>query len=443
MFKKYLMFLLLMFLLIFAVLSCGTDYVLSSFYRRNDFAWPLSPSQQTNLDYYTHIVGGNNLNEYNSPAILATPDNYILSLYENRAQYTDAIFSIDGQQVVNVKIAISKNAETFSVGKNVGDMAYTSTASRGSPIGFVDKNGNVVVLAVGGIGFGGTGDAKAISDISVSISTNNGTSWTDWTNIINTNIFKPLLDQGYNRFYTTSGKGITLRNGTLVCMIDYKKYSVSGYTPKGAAIIYSKNNGLDWELGATMEYTGAALGKRFAKVILERDDGKLLIAAVGNTENDYNDNRGIYWGLLDSLNGKISDFTVSGLLNNSGGNIAGDKITFSKDGILKNGFILVHSTPNRIYKSPNNIEYKVKNAMSISISEDEGKTWTLIKDDFGTPPNKTSFRHDLKVLKDGSIVVVGEEGVNLEITSQQPFNVVYRRMGLYALSGGDYSYEGP
>ncbi|WP_281817711.1 sialidase family protein [Brachyspira pilosicoli] len=437
MFKKYIILLILM----LALLGCGTDYMLSSFYTRNDFTWPLSPSQQTNLNYYTHIVGGNNLNEYNSPAILVTPDNYILALYENRTQYTEDIFAIDGQQTVNVKIAISKNATSFTIGKNVSDIAHNPTYSRGSPIGFVDKNGDVVVLAVGGIGFG-TGDAKDISDISVSISTNNGTSWTEWTNIINTNIFKPLLDKGYNRFYTTSGRGITLQNGALVCMIDYKKHTTSGYNPEGAAILYSTDNGINWQIGATMEYTGAASGKRFAKVILERKDGKLLIAAVHNTLNDYNAKNSLYWGLLDSLNGKISDFTVSGLPNNSGGNIAGDKITFTKNGQLTTGLILVHSTPDRIYKNPNGVDFIIKNAMSISISEDDGSTWTLIKDDFGTPPNKTSFRHDLKILKDGSIVVVGEEGKDISIATRKAFNVVYRRMGLAALSDGKYVYEG-
>ena len=66
MFKKYIIFLLLA----FTILSCGTDYMLSSFYlRNNDLKWMLFPSQQTNLDYYTHIVGNSKINEYNSPVI--------------------------------------------------------------------------------------------------------------------------------------------------------------------------------------------------------------------------------------------------------------------------------------------------------------------------------------------------------------------------------------
>lgn len=442
MFKKYLMLLLLMFLLIFLILSCGSDYMLSSFYiRNNDLKWQLSPSEQKELNYYTHIVGGNNFNEYNSPVILATPKNYILSIYENRSTYTTSIFAVDGQQTVNVKIAISKNAEDFSVGKNVSEIGYNPTYSHGSPIGFVDKNGNVIVLAVGGVGFG-SGDSKDISKIDMSISTNDGYDWSEWTNIVDTNIFKPLLDEGYNRFYTTSGKGITLQNGTLVCMIDYKKHTTSGYNPEGAAILYSKNNGKDWQLGATMKYTGGASGKRFARIIVERSDGKLLIAAVHNTGDDYNANGSLYWALADSLDGTISDFTVTGLPNNSGGNVSGDKITFSKNGQLINGILLVHSTPDRIYKNPNGVDFIVENSMSISMSEDEGKSWTLIKDAFGSPANKTSFRHDIKVLKDGTIVVVGEEGNNISITSQQTFNVVYRRMGLYLLSDGKYQYEG-
>lgn len=80
--------------------------------------------------------------------------------------------------------------------------------------------------------------------------------------------------------------------------------------------------------------------------------------------------------------------------------------------------------------------------MSISVSEDEGKTWVLLKDTFGSPANKTTFKQDLKVLKDGSIVICSEEGNELEITQYRLFNIVFRRIGLSAVSDGEYSYEG-
>ena len=93
MFKKYIIFLLLA----FTALSCVTDYMLSSFYtRNNDLKWPLSPSQQTNLDYYAHIVGNSKINEYNSPVIIATPDNYILSIYEYRNDPQSTVENIIG-----------------------------------------------------------------------------------------------------------------------------------------------------------------------------------------------------------------------------------------------------------------------------------------------------------------------------------------------------------
>ncbi|MEI0580444.1 sialidase family protein [Brachyspira pilosicoli] len=442
MFKKYIIFLLLG----FTILSCGTDYMLSSFYiRNNDLKWALSPSQQTNLDYYAHIVGNSKINEYNSPVIIATPDNYILSIYEyrNDPQSTvENIIGINGEKRVNIKIAISKDAQSFNTKLDVGNVAYIPSESHGSPIGFIDKDGNVIVLAVEGIGFGAETGADKITPIGISISTNDGYKWTDWTNIVNTNTFKPLLDKGYNRFYTTSGKGITLRNNTLVCMIDYKKHTTSGYNPEGAAILYSKNNGQDWQIGATMEYKGAASGKRFAKIIAERSDGKLLIAAVHNTLNDYNAKNSLYWGLADSLEGNITDFPVTGLPDNSGGNISGDKISFSKGGLSMNGIVLVHSTPNREFINDNGQPQIVENAMAISISEDEGQTWTLLKDTFGDPPNKTTFKQDLKVLKDGSIIICSEEGNELAITQYRLFNIVFRRTSLYFLSDGKYVYEG-
>ncbi|ADK32000.1 sialidase family protein [Brachyspira pilosicoli] len=439
MLKKY----ILLLLLLLTILSCGSDYILSSFYIRKDLEWPISPSEQKNLHYYTHIVGGFNFNEYTSPVIVATPDNYILVVYENRSDNgTLDIFGIDQTKIVNINVAISKDAESFpTVGKNIGGVAYSYTASHGSPIVFVDKNGNVVVLAVGGIGFG-TGNATDISTISVSISEDNGNQWSKWEDI-DTNVFKSLLDEGYNRFYTTTGNGITLQNGTLVCMIDYKKHTSSN--PDGAAILYSKNNGKDWELGSTIKYTGGASGKRFAKIIAERSDGKLLIAAVHNTGNDYNANNSLYWALADSLDGNISDFAVTGLPNNSGGTVAGDKIQYTENGQSKSGILLLHSYPNREYINPNGLKYQVKNAMAMSISEDDGASWKLITNRIGTAAEllkKSTFRQSMKVLKDGTIATSIEEGEEIEITLDKTFNIVYRRMGLSALSDGKYSYEG-
>lgn len=443
MFKRYVTFLLLIFVLIFTILSCGTDYMLSSFYLRKDFQWLLSPSEQRNLNDYTYIVGGFNFNEYTSPVIVATPANYLLLIYENRSDNGRLdVYGIDKTKIVNVNAAISKDALSFpTIGKSIGKTAYSYKDSHGSPIVFVDNNGNVIVLSVGGIGFG-IGDAKDISSISVSISEDNGNKWSDWEDI-NTNVFKPLLDMGYNRFYTTTGNGLTLQNGTLVCMIDYKKHSDNN--AMGAAILYSKNNGKDWQLGSRMEYTGAASGKRSAKIIAERKDGSLLIAAVHNTTNDYNANGSLYWAVASSLDGKISQFSVTGLPNNSGGTVSGDRIKYVDNGQAKSGILLLHSYPNREFVNPNGVKYQVKNAMAMSISSDDGASWKLITNRIGTRTEllkKSTFRQSMKVLKDGTIVTTSEEGEEYEINLNKPFNIVYRRIGLSLLSDGRYLYEG-
>lgn len=439
MLKKYILF----FALIYILTGCGTDYMLSSFYLRQDFAWPTSPSQQKTLDYYKHVDGDlTKFNGYTSPSILATPANYLLVIYEIRdIPISTKVYGVDGSSDMGVYVAISKNAETFSATPiRVGGIAD----DYGSPVSFV-KGNRVVVLATGGIGFG-NGKADEITKISVSISTNNGYNWTAWTNVIDTNIFKPLLAKA-NRFYTNPGNGTVLVNGTLVCMIDYKANGADT-TPAGAAIIYSTDNGITWQLGSTLTYSG----HRWARVIAERTDGKLLIAAVpnttGNVDNIYNSNGALAWYMADSLNGNISSFQPSGLPNNSGGSIAGDRIQYTENGISKSGILLLHSYPNRDYKNPGagGATGKVKNAMSMSISSDEGQTWTLITNAIGQqePYDKTSFRQSMKVLKDGSIVTCIEEGDKNVIndTSNQPFFIVYKRIGLFALSGGKYSYEG-
>lgn len=439
MLKKYMLFLFLIYILI----GCGTDYMLSSFYLRNDFNWPTSPSEQKTLDYYAHIDGElTTFNGYTSPSILATPENYILAFYEIRkAPITEKVYGVDGSSSMGVYVAISKNAKTFS---STPIRVGNSTDTYGSPVSFV-KGNNVIVLATGGIGFG-DGQDDEITKISVSISTNNGYNWTKWTNIIDDNTFKPLLDKG-KRFYTNPGNGVVLSTGALVCMIDYKAKGTDT-TPAGAAIIYSEDDGITWQLGSTITYLPND-PHRWARIIAERRDGKLLIAAVpnttGNVDSVYNGNGTLAWYKADSLEGNISSFQPSGLPNNSGGTVAGDRIQYAENGVSKSGILLLHSYPNRSFENSGGGKGTIKNAMSMSISSDEGESWTLITNVIGTSPyDKTTFRQSMKVLKDGSIATCVEEGEReyIENSSGKVFYIVYKRMGLYALSGGKYSYEG-
>lgn len=434
--KKYLsLFIMLVFT------GCGTDYILSSFYLRKEYSWPTPPSEQNTLNDYYIPVADDNFNEYNSPSVVSV-NSILLMVYERRSEYGADLYGIDGTKRTSVNVITSKDAVSFSSAKKIGTASSHASDSYGSPVSFKSVNNNVVVLATGGIGYG-NGTPKEITKISVSISTNNGNDWTEFTNIIDTNMFKPLLDKGYNRYYTIPGNGTVLRNGTLVCTIDYKKETDSDSI--GFAVIYSKNNGISWELGSYKEYTGQ---NRWAKVVAERTDGKLLIAAPSNLSDVYNANGPLSWYILDSLKGNISSFTVEGLPNNSCGTVSGDKITFldTTDNTSKTGILLLHSTPNRPFINSSGYKVSVKNAMSMSISKDDGKTWDLITNSIGgITHDKTTFRQSMKVLNDGTIATFVEEGRDYNIDPSilsKGYYLTYKRMGLHFLSNGKYKYEG-
>lgn len=439
--KKYIIFSLFLLIIISLIVGCGTDYMLSSFYLRKDLNWLVSPSEQSSIDTKYQVTGELGFRN-TSPSIIATPDNYILSIYEHRNQDRMDIIGVDGTDYVDVYVSTSLDAASFiSFDKTVGSSSITVDDSHGSPIAFVDKSGNVVVLAVKGIGFGTGTDAKKLTPISVSISTNNGQSWTGWEDI-DTNVFKSLADKGYNRYYTNPGNGKRLKNGTLACIIDYRNSSNGDKNKaEGFAILYSTNDGKDWQIGATMSYELNL--HRFARIIAENSDGSLLIAAVPNTGNDYNKQGNLKWYKLTSINGTITEFTASGLPQNNGGTISGDTCTFTYNGIKKNGILLAHSFPNRKYTNVAGYEYDITNCAAISISEDNGLNWKLITNIVGTGiQDKSSFRQSLMVLKDGTIATCYEEGNSPGIASTLKIYIVYRRFGLSAISSGDYSYEG-
>lgn len=439
--KKYILSYLFLLIIILLIAGCGTDYMLSSFYIRNkDLEWLVSPSEQASIDTKYQVTG--DLSSQNtSPSILATPANYIIVLYERRTKNRLDIIGVDGDDTVDVYSSISLNAENFVSDQVVGGKySISSFDSHGSPIGFVDDNGNVVVLAVKDFGFGNDTDADKLTPISVSISSNNGKSWTAWADI-DTNTFDSLKKQGYNRYYTNPGNGKRLKNGTLACIIDYRKHNNGGKNKAdGFAIFYSTNNGKDWQIGATMNYTSS---HRFARIIAENSDGSLLIGAVINT-NDYTKSGDLAWYKLDSLNGTITLITVTGLPQNNGGTISGDNCIFVKNGYSKRGILLAHSFPNRKWTNPAGNVINIPTSSALSISEDEGKTWKLITNIVGTGPiDKASFRQSLMVLKDGTIANAYEEGDGSEINAiYSAFFIVYRRFSLEAVSKGTYIYEG-
>ena len=126
-------------------------------------------------------------------------------------------------------------------------------------------------------------------------------------------------------------------------------------------------------------------------------------------------------------------------------------------GYSKEAIILLHSYTNRETINPNAVTNTVKNANALYISFNEGQNWEIVTNIFyplefngknyvyDDYDGRTSFRQSMRVLKDGTIAAVSENG-NYEIASSGSygygFKLVYRRFSLNAISGGKYRYEG-
>lgn len=445
MIKKYLL------IFVFIFLSCGTDYYYSSFNIKKDLQWMVSPKDQVNMNKYTAIANAVQFNQYTSPGIVATPANYVLAVYENRSNPTSNIIGLDSNinGTIDIIASISTTTDSFQIDRTVGGEAISSSDSHASPIIFVNRDGNVIVLAVGGVGFG-TGNSTDVSKISMSISSNNGNTWSKWEDLPQ-EIFSDLSNKGYDRYYTTPGTGTVLGNGTLACTIEYRSSkSVDKNSPVGSAILYSTDNGENWQIGGTLTYSGAN-SHRFARIIAERTDGKLLIAAVKNTGNNdsnaYNGKGALSWYLADNINGSINSFSVTGLPENSGGTVSGGRIKYVYDGQSKNGILLLHSGPGREYTNPNGQKFNILNPMAFSISDDEGANWKLITNLVGTSGiSLGSFKESMVIFKDGTIGTAIEESLGATIKPTSPdityFSIMFRRVSLHSLSGGEYTYEG-
>lgn len=443
--KKYLL------IFVFIFISCGTDYYYSSFNIKKDLQWMVSPEDQANLNKYTAIANASKFNQYTSPAIAATPANYVLAFYESRSNPTDNIIGLDNNisGTIDIIASISTTTDNFQIDRTVGGEAISSKDSHASPIAFVNRDGNVIVLAVGGVGFG-TGNSTDVSKISMSISSNNGNTWSKWEDLPQ-EIFSDLSNKGFDRYYTTPGTGTVLGNGTLACTIEYRSSKTSDKNnPAGSAILYSTDNGENWQVGGRLTYNSI---HRFARIIAERRDGKLLIAAVKNTGNsDYNSKGALAWYLADNINGTINSFTANGLPENNGGTVSGGRIKYVYNGVSRDGILLLHSGPKRQYFNPNPAPgnyIDIENPMAFSISYDEGANWKLITNRIGNIGiDRAYFKQSMVIFKDGTIGTAIEESLGPTINpSTNPsnlifFSIIFRRVSLHSLSGGEYTYEG-
>ncbi len=314
------------------------------------------------------------VNTFRIPGLATTNNGTLIAVYDIRINS-----ATDLQEDVNVGMNRStdggKTWEPMKVIMDMGEWGGLANIENGigDPSVLVDQKTNTIwVAAVWAHGHPGKRNwfaskqgmtPKETSQFVLVKSEDDGKTWSEPINIT-----PQIKDPKWHLLLQGPGKGITMKDGTLVFPAQFKDKNEIPHS----TIIYSKNHGKNWEIG-----TGTKPNTTEAQVI-ELNDGSLMLNMRDNrNREDKSDTNGRSVYVTRDL-GKTWDkhFTSRGALPEPTCMASIIKDEFLIDGKLRK--VVLFSNPNSKYR---------RDRMTIKISFDDAKTWpseyNLLLDEMG------------------------------------------------------------
>lgn len=323
-------------------------------------SWFLTDEEQKTAQMIHTITLGHTTSDpkqyYRIPAVLLTKKNTIIAAFDNRKTSNDDIGFANSDLIEPTVRRSTNGGKTWSENIRIGEAPTTKINSHGDSVLFETKNGNLVILTASGGAFKWETEQK--SRIAVSISKDDGITWSDWKEVQGDIFTSGKLPQnGYVKGFAASGRGTTLSDGTLACTMLIG--SKNGQTMKGAATLYSKDNGQSWKLGGWVRYLNNAYDE--PKIIAQLTDGKILMTARPNLANQ---NR--FWAVANSVTDNWVKYADVNLIDGRA-NAEGVRYTLKSKGHSKDRLLFL------------NCHGDGRKNLTLHMSEDEGKTWNTKK----------------------------------------------------------------
>lgn len=377
-------------------------------------SWFLTDEEQKTAQMIHTITLGHTTSDpkqyYRIPAILLTKKNTIIVAFDNRKTSNDDIGFANSDLIEPTVRRSTNGGKTWSENIRIGEAPTTKINSHGDSVLFETKNGNLVILTASGGAF--KWDTEQKSRIAVSISKDDGITWSDWKEVQG-DIFTSgkLYDAGYRKGFSGSGRGTTLSDGTLVCALLVT--SQDGSSQKGVATYYSKDSGNTWQVGGLTQYPSNAYDepKVIAEIVSGENKGKLLLSA--RPEPAEGEEKDRYWAVANGVDDNWTEVKYGVGLTDGRANAEGIRYTLKSKG---------HSKDRLLFINCNSATERTQ--LTLHMSEDEGKTWNTKKI---IQPGISCYS-SIYALPDGTIITFAEEPS--EAGGKDNYNLVFRRFNL-------------
>lgn len=322
--------------------------------------------------HFLYVPTTNNCQYYRIPAMIVADDGSIVTACDMRYGSNGDL----GNHKIDVAMRRSTdNGNTWSVQKIIaqGDGKTDAAFGFGDPALVKTKTGRILCLMAAGKASFWSG-LKHIYCVS---SDDNGVTWSEPRDIITTATYTDEVSgkkgTGLFSLFTTSGKGLTTKDGRTMFLAVCKKENSSSAIQN--FVLYTDDNGETWTLAKEPVYNGADEAK-----LVQRADGSILASVRQGGKRGFNlgDSRGLRWA------GQTQNASLNG--NNCNADI-----------LVYNDRLMIHSIlantssrqDLRLYASLNN-----------------GETW---KEVYTIQPASSAYS-TMARLNDGSLAVFFEDG---------------------------------
>ena len=368
---------------------------------------------------------------YRIPAIIVADNGNIIAISDNRYTTGGDIGAVKG--LLDVVYRVSKDGGyTWSDEKIMGNKStshdYDKALNKGDALVFKANDGDLVCMAVSGGGFANA-TVSTPSRMVRSVSTDNGENWSNWEEVGITLIQDIKTKHGKPKAFASSGRGLTLKDGTFVA-------AMSAQNTAGSTIIiytYSKNKGQTWEYGSAIENSGGNGVINEPKVIAELDDEKLLMsvrnASGGGSQTAFTQTKNRMYAISTSTGANCTWPTSLSAWNFRCGNVDAEGVVWTRKSAGHDITRIIH-----IQGGPN-----YRRGLILYVSEDQGKNFPkkfVITPDTFADKDKTAYS-SLDVAGDGTIVTLAEE----YSPNGQYYDIVFRRYNMKAITGEVYKTE--